>query len=41
MVCIMRHTMSLMQVAKTAARSLLAPAAGEAEKKKIVVEVRL
>jgi len=28
-----------MQVVKTAARSLPAPAAGEAEKKKLVVEV--
>jgi hypothetical protein len=30
-----------MQVVKTAARSLPAPAAGKAEKKKLVVEVRL
>jgi len=30
-----------MQVAKTATRSLPAPATGEAEKKKLIVEVRL
>lgn len=31
----------MMQVAKTTARSLPAPAAGEAEKKKLVAKVRL